>query len=60
MTGLRVGEILALRWKRINFIAGTLVVAEICFMGHFGTPKTPASRREVPLLRTVVDALQAH
>jgi hypothetical protein len=37
-----------------------LVVAETCFMGHFGTPKTRASRREVPLSPAVVDALQAH
>ncbi len=39
MTGLRIGEILALRWKRIDFIGETLVVAETCFMGRFGTPK---------------------
>jgi len=57
MTGLRIGEILALRWKRINFIGETLVVAETCFMGHFGTPKTRASRREVPLSPAVVEAL---
>jgi len=60
MTGLRIGEILALRWGRINFIQETLVVAETCYMGHFGTPKTRASRREVPLSRAVVEALKAH
>jgi len=60
MTGLRIGEILALRWKRIDFIGETLVVAETCFMGHFGTPKTRASRREVPLSHAVVEALKAH
>jgi integrase len=59
MTGLRIGEILALRWKRINFIDETLVVAETCFMGRFGSPKTHASRREVPLSRAVVEALSA-
>jgi integrase len=57
MTGLRIGEILALRSKRINLIGETLVVAETCFMGHFGTPKTRASRREVPLSPAVVEAL---
>jgi integrase len=60
MTGLRIGEILALRWKRVNFIGETLVVAETCFMGRFGTPKTRASRREVPLSPAVVEALKAH
>lgn len=60
MTGLRIGEILALRWGRINFAAGTLRVEETCYKGHFGTPKTRASRREVPLIPTVTQALQAH
>ena len=60
MTGLRIGEILALRWKRVDFIGETLVVAETCFMGRFGTPKTRASKREVPLSRAVVEALKAH
>jgi integrase len=58
MTGLRIGEILALRWKRVDFIGETLVVAETCFMGRFGTPKTRASRRQIPLSRAVVEALK--
>lgn len=60
MTGLRIGEILALRWGRINFLTATLRVEETCYEGHFGTPKTKASRREVPLSSTVVQALLAH
>jgi len=60
MTGLRIGEILALRWGRINFAAGTVRVEETCYKGHFGTPKTRASRREVPLTPVVTLALQAH
>jgi integrase len=60
MTGLRIGEILALRWKRIDFIRETLVVAEICYLGRFGTPKTRASKREVPLSSNVVEALNTH
>ena len=60
MTGLRIGEILALRWGRINFAAGTVRVEETCYKGHFGTPKTRASRREVPLTPAVTRALQAH
>lgn len=47
MTGLRIGEILALRWGRIDLLRGTLCVAETCYKGHFGSPKTRASRREV-------------
>jgi integrase len=60
MTGLRIGEILALRWRRINFFGETLTVAKTCFMGHFGPPKTRASRREIPLSPAVVEALKAH
>ena len=60
MTGLRIGEILALRWGRIDFIKGTLLVAETCYKGHFGSPKTRASRREVPLAPAVVRELKAH
>lgn len=58
MTGLRIGEILALRWGRINFATETLRVEETCYKGKFGTPKTRASRREVPLTPFVVQALQ--
>jgi len=60
MTGLRIGEILALRLGRINLEAGTLRVEETCYHGHFGTPKTKASRRELPLPSVVVQALLAH
>jgi len=60
MTGLRIGEILALRWGRIDLVAGKLRVEETCYKGKFGTPKTRASRREVPLTAGVVQALQAH
>jgi integrase len=60
MTGLRIGEILALRWGRINLAAGTLRVEETCYKGTFGTPKTRASRRELSLAPAVVQALQTH
>ena len=52
MTGLRIGEILALRWGRIDLLRGTL-------KGHFGSPKTRASRREVPLAAAVVRELKS-
>ena len=58
MTGLRIGEILALRWGRIDLLRGTLRVAETCYKGHFGSPKTRASRREVPLAAAVVRELE--
>jgi len=60
MTGLRIGELMALRWSRIDFSAATLRVVETCSDGHFGTPKTKASRREIPLSTLAADALLAH
>lgn len=60
MTGLRIGEILALRWKRIDSIRESLVVAETCYLGRFGTPKTRASRRELPFSPAVMSALKVH
>lgn len=60
LTGLRVGEILALRWGRVNFAAGTIRVEETVYEGHFGTPKTRASRREIPLAPVVLQALELH
>jgi integrase len=60
MTGLWIGEILALRWGRIVLLRGTLLVAETCYKAHFGTPKTRASKREVPLAPVVVCGLKGH
>jgi integrase len=58
MTGLRIGEVLALRWGRIDPRRGTLLVAETCYKGHFGTPKTRASKREVPLAPVIMRELK--
>ena len=56
---IRIGEILALRWGRIDLLRGTLRVAETCYKGHFGSPKTHANRREVPLAAVVVRELKS-
>lgn len=57
LAGLRIGEILALRWGHIDLVAGVLRVEETLYRGNFGSPKTQASRREVPLAEAVVQAL---
>ncbi len=48
-TGLRIGEILALRWKRIDTLSNTMEVAETYSSGEFGPPKTRSSRRKIPI-----------
>jgi integrase len=60
LVGLGIAEILGLRWGRINLQQGTLRVEETCYKGRFGTPKTRARRRELPLVPTVLKALVAH
>ena len=49
LTGLRVGELLAVRWRAIDLTAGTLLVRESVFRGQFQTPKTSRGVRRLPL-----------
>jgi Phage integrase family. len=49
LAGLRIGEILALRWKRIDLLRDTLEVAETFSDRQFGTPKTRSSHRVIPI-----------
>lgn len=58
--GLRIGEILALRWNRIDFDRGILRVAETNYKGHFGTPKSDASIRDIPVPAMVLKELIDH
>jgi integrase len=60
LTGMRTGEILALRWKRLDFERGTVEVAESYSNGQFGTPKTRSSRRVIPMSKPLRDSLEAH
>jgi integrase len=49
LTGLRIGELLALRWRNIDLEKGELRVTHSASDGHFDIPKTPRSQRSVPL-----------
>ncbi|HKV28933.1 MAG TPA: site-specific integrase [Candidatus Acidoferrales bacterium] len=49
MTGLRIGEVLALRWRNVDFDKNVIRVREAVYLGHFSTPKTKSSIRDVPL-----------
>jgi integrase len=58
-TGMRLGEMLALRWSDIDLKAGRLVVRRAVARGIVGTPKSGRSR-EIPLNDTVTRALEQH
>ncbi len=49
LTGLRIGELLALRWRNVDLQAGVLRVAETVYDGHFDEPKTRRSVRSIPI-----------
>jgi integrase len=60
LAGMRIGEILALRWKRIDLLRGTIEVAENYSCGEFVTPKTKSSRRMIPMSSALADVLEKH
>jgi integrase len=49
LSGLRRGELFALRWKDIDECARVLTVREAVYDGMFSTPKTEARQRQIPL-----------
>jgi integrase len=59
--GLRLGEMLGLRWGRVDLLRRRVHVAEtlVDIAGHigFGPPKTKAAVRSVPLPRFVADGV---
>jgi integrase len=58
LTGLRIGEMLALRWCDVDLTAGILRVRQTVYEGQFDTPKTKRSRRVVPLSPIAVQILR--
>ena len=58
MTGLRQGELLALRWRDIDWRAGRIRVRQSYVRGEFGTPKSKRSTRSVPLADRLAGELE--
>ena len=59
-TGLRIGELLALRWSALDLNIGTLAVRESVFEGRFQAQKTVKAVRTIPLGAHVVAVLSKH
>ena len=64
-TGMRRGEILALKWKNINLKTGSISIKEsLNWLDGtgivFDTPKTEASIRTVEIPKDILDELKAH
>jgi integrase len=56
-TGLRISEILALRWADIDKAHSCIRVTRAYVYGKFGPPKSKASKKPVPLHPLLADAL---
>lgn len=65
-TGLRIGELLALKWSDIDFKKGEISVTKTCYddtvNGHFcrmiDTPKTKKSKRQIPIPKQLIPMLK--
>ncbi len=57
MTGLRQGELVALRWMDVDWPAARIRVRQNYVLGEFGTPKSRRSTRSVPMADEVAGEL---
>lgn len=57
-TGLRFGEMAALKWINVDFRMGVIRIRETRVRGDEGPPKTRGSVRDVKMLPPVIEALR--
>lgn len=57
-TGMRIGELLALKWSDIDFTSDTITINKTVSAGTIGTPKTMASDRDIEILDKVREFLK--
>lgn len=60
LTGLRLGELLALQWKYVDLQSKTLLVAHSLWCGQLVSPKTAATARRIALGDFLVRTLVSH
>jgi integrase len=58
MTGMRQGELLALRWRDVDWGAKKIRVRRNYVRGHWDTPKSRSGERSVPLASRVATELE--
>jgi integrase len=57
-TGMRFGEMAALKWKNVDFKLGVIKVSETRVRSEEGRPKTKKAVRDIEMLPPVVEALR--
>ncbi len=59
LTGMRLGELLAMRWKNLDCETGVYNVRERLYEGLFDTPKSEAGQRAIQLSPRVIEVMRA-
>lgn len=59
MTGMRVGEIVALKWQNINLQKREIYICASRSMGVEGSTKTQSSIRYIPIMDTLIPYLES-
>jgi len=59
LSGLRIGELLALRWQDVDLERKVLRVTQTVYDGQFDEPKSQRSRRSAPLGPSSIEILSA-
>jgi integrase len=60
MTGLRQGELIALRWHDVDWLSGVVRVRRSYTRGEYHAPKSRRGSRSVPLARVLAAELERH
>jgi integrase len=60
MTGMRLGEMIALRWRDVDWTARKIRVRSNYVLGEFGTPKSKRSSRGVPMADRVAGEMDRY
>lgn len=50
LTGMRMGELIALRWRDVDWKVSKIRVRRSLVLGEFGTPKSRRSSRSIPMI----------
>jgi integrase len=57
VTGMRIGEVLALRWDKIDWQRRAIIVDQSLYEGEVSTPKTQSGVRILPMTKLLFSAL---
>lgn len=60
LTGMRIGELLALRWRNVDLNHSLIRVCDAVYEGRFSTPKSRSGIRDIPIGPMLQRALLRH